>query len=441
MPDANTLLADDRPASAAPSPFVPMPRNIPVDSLFTRSRLAVAILLVLAMLTAVSAIQFQAPQLLGVEKVLTDYDAFHVAGLLALDGRAEDAYRFETMLAAQREFTGTVSFMPWTYPPPFTLFVAGMARLPIGLGFVLFITASLTLYLMVLRRIVGPYVPGVLIVMLPTLPLLMRTGQNGFLTAGLIGLFLLAFLQRKPGAGLPLGLMVIKPHIAVAIAVMTLAERRWQTIITAAVTVIVLLLAPTLVFGFAIWPAFLDSVAQSSSFLADGYYFLYRMTSFYAAAYTLGAGPALAMTIQAASAACAVTVLLVLRKRAIAPHRMAAAICCATLFISPYSYDYDLPIFGLAVAFVLPDVQQRTNALEQAGLTALVWLGTGYGLLNSLMADTDRSTVTSAADGAGDYTVSLMGPVLLLIIVLATRILARAPRVDADATSGGSLAA
>ncbi len=432
MPDAETHLADHRPETAKAASPVAKAGPVPADSPFTRTRLIFVILAVLAMLGAVSAIQFQAPHLLGAEKSLTDYDAFQITGLLALDGRAEDAYRFETMLAAQREFTGTVSMMPWTYPPPYTLFVAGMANLPIGLGYVLFITTTLALYLAVLRRIAGAYLPGVLIVMLPTLLLLMRTGQNGFLTGGLIGLFLLGFLQRKPGAGLPLGLMVIKPHLAVAIAVMTLAERRWQTIMVAAATVAIALLIPSLVFGMSIWQAFFDGVAQSGTLLAQGEYKLYRMISLYAAAYTLGAGPSLAMAIQAAGAFTAIAAMLIAHGRRLAPHRLAAAICCASLFISPYGYDYDLTIFGLAVAFVLPDLIVRTRPLEQVGLIALAWLGAGYGLVRSLIAETTMPKSAMAEAAAAEPLLSVMGPVLLVVIVLAARILTRAPLPDCD---------
>ena len=438
MPDLDTLAADHRPVTAAQALPV-SPRLTDADnSLFTRPRMGIAILVVLAILAAISAIQFQAPHLLGAEKSLTDYDAFHIAGLLALDGRAEDAYRFETMLAAQQEFTGTVSMMPWTYPPPFTLFVAGMANLPIGLGFLLFIVSTLAMYLVVLRRIAGVYWPGVLIVMLPTLPLLMRTGQNGFLAGALTGLFLLAFLQRKPGAGLPLGLMIIKPHLAVAMAVMTLVERRWQTVMIAAVTVAIALLIPSLVFGLSIWPAFFDGIAQSGDFLARGEYKLYRMTSLYAAAHTLGAGPALAMAIQAAGALGAIAAMLAARMRKLAPHRLAAAICCATLFISPYGYDYDLTIFGLAVAFVLPDLLQRTRPLEQIGMVALVWLGTGYGLVRSLSVETISPASAMAGAVAADQFLSVMGPVLLIVIALGTHILARAPHPDEDVARPGN---
>lgn len=409
--------------------------HIQPDSPFTRWRLAVAIMVVLSMLALVSAIYFQAPQWVGAKKTLTDYDAFHIAGTLALEGRADDAYRMITMLEAQEAATGTRSFMPWTYPPPFTLFVAGLAKLPIGIGFLLFMGLSFALYIHVIRRIAGPYTPGVMIVMLPTLVLLMRTGQNGFLTASLIGLFLLAFLQRKPRAGLPLGLMVIKPHLAVGITLVTMLERRWQSVLIAAGTVIVLLLVPTVLLGADVWQGFLDGVAESSGYLKQGLYPMFRMTSVYAFAHTLGAGAGLAMALQAAVALGAVASLVWLWKQKAAPHRLAAAICCVSLFVSPYNYDYDLAILGLAVAFVLPDMLNRTSTLEQTGLVALSWAATGYGLIRTMTMD--NKTVRLTDERLGIDVWSLMAPLLLLLILLSIRVLARAPLAAAPSSATG----
>lgn len=398
----------------------------PADSPFTRLRLAVAIVLVLALLATVSAIFFQAPQLVGSSKVLTDYDAFYVAGRLALEGNADQAYRLDTMFAAQEAFTGKRSFMPWTYPPPFTLFVAALASLPIGVGFLLFISLSFAFYLYVVHRIAGRFTPGVLMVMLPTLLLLTRTGQNGFLTGGLIGLFLLAFLQRKPGAGLPLGLMVIKPHLAVGITVMTLAERRWQSVAIAALTVIALLLTSTAALGPDVWRGFIDGIAESGSFLRDGYYPLFRMTSLYATAHTLGTGASAALAIQAAGALSAVAALLWLWRRGTSGNRLAAAICCVSLFVSPYNYDYDLTLLGLAVAFVLPELAERTRPSEQTALFVLTWIATGYGLGVSLFVPED--TVIRLGDPkSGARSLSLMAPMLLLVIGAAIAVLRRDP--------------
>ncbi|WP_445222499.1 glycosyltransferase 87 family protein [Bradyrhizobium sp. Pa8] len=45
--------------------------------------------------------------------------------------------------------------MPWTYPPQFDLLVAPFALLPAGVAYLLFVTATLTIYLLTLRAIAG----------------------------------------------------------------------------------------------------------------------------------------------------------------------------------------------------------------------------------------------------------------------------------------------
>lgn len=172
--------------------------------LVTSRPMLAAILIVAALLAIVTAVLFQAPGLLGKEKVLTDFDAFHIAGMMAAHGQASSAYQASEMLAAQRAITGTSSFMPWTYPPPYTLLMEGLALLPVGAAYLLFVSASFLFYLAVLRRISGAYLPGVLIAIAPSILLIIRSGQNGFLTAGLIGAFLLSFRNKQgPTGGFP----------------------------------------------------------------------------------------------------------------------------------------------------------------------------------------------------------------------------------------------
>src|SRR5690606_10384775 len=135
-----------------------------------------------------------------------------------------------------------------------------LASIPVGISYLLFISASFIFYLLILRRISGDYLSGVLIAILPVVILMMRTGQNGFLTGALVGWFLLAFAERRYSAGVPLGLMVIKPHLAAGIALLALLGKRWMAMVVAAVIVLVSLAAATMAFGLAIWPAFLGGV-------------------------------------------------------------------------------------------------------------------------------------------------------------------------------------
>jgi len=160
-------------------------------------------------------------------KVLVDFDAFHIVGRMVWRGEVEDAYRFAAMVRAQRTLGGADGSMPWTYPPPFNLVAAALALLPLGAAYFAFTAATLGAYLAVLRRVAGEHVSVVLLAIFPAVIVTIACGQNGFLTGVLIGLACLGFLRGRPSAGVPLGLMILKPHLAIAFALYAVAARRW----------------------------------------------------------------------------------------------------------------------------------------------------------------------------------------------------------------------
>lgn len=394
----------------------------PIRQIASSRLILTAFVLVGLLMLPLVAVTFQAPELLGRDKVLTDFDAFHIAGTMALQGHAADAYQARLMLAMQQVTTGTGSFMPWTYPPPYTLMMQALAHLPIGTAYLLFVLPSALFYGAVLRRIAGPWLPGVLIAILPVVLLLLRTGQNGFLTGGLIGWFLLACIEPRKTAGVPLGVMIIKPHLAAGISLLALLERRWTAMAIAAAIVAAALAAATLAYGLAIWPAFLGSVREASVFLAAGFYPLHRMTSIYATAWSLGAPASLALAIHLAGAIAAL-VLLVLAWWSKAPPRiLAAATCAASLLVSPYNYDYDLTILGLAIAFAFPALLEKARPAECAGLLVLAWFATGYGLIAQLGKELTSGT---ASDLEPAKELALAAPALIVLLIWASLILRR----------------
>lgn len=373
-----------------------------------RAILAVAVVLIL-----VSAVLFQSPETLGRDKVLTDFDAFHLAGTMALEGDAAATYRAETMSAAQQQIVEGGRFLPWTYPPPFTLFVAGLALLPIGWAYALFTSLTFLFYLAVLRRIAGPWLPGVLIAILPTIVLTLRTGQNGFLTGALVGTFLLAFLDRKRGEGIPLGLMIVKPHLNVGMALLALLERRWTALFGAAAVVVATLAVSTAVFGIAIWPAFMQGVRESSAFLAEGFYPLFRMTSVYATLRSFGLSADMSLAFHAFGALIAIGFFVRLWWQGLEPRLLAAIACITSLFVSPYNYDYDLSIMGIAIAFVMPHLLASAKPLHIVGLVLLCWFATGYGLVQGVLKEAEGASITLQS---GDDTAALIAPALLLLV-------------------------
>lgn len=399
-----------------------------------RSRPIIACYLLLALLlVGIAAVRFQAPELLGLAKELTDFDAFHIAGTLAGEGRVAEAYDASAMLKVQAEASPTSSFMPWTYPPPFTLLMDMLARLPVGAAYVLFALASAGLYVAVLRRIAREWCVPVLIVLLPIVMLNLRTGQNGFLVAGLIGAFLLAWRDKRVVAGLPLGLLIIKPHLAVGVGLMALFGRRWDVVAIAAGVVAAAAGLATFAYGFAVWAAFLGAVREAGAFLAQGYYPMYRMTSAYATLLTLGLPSSAAMAGHAAVALAAVGALVWTALARMEFARRAALICVLSLFVSPYNYDYDLAILGIALSFILPDLAARASGAALGGLLALAWVAGGYGIVLNAMEP--GKSAGGLPGGAGVFAAA--GVLLVMLCAATAWLLLRRPRHGAPVLASG----
>lgn len=381
------------------------------------------------LLIAFTALQSQAPRPIGQARELNDFDTFHIAGRMALSGRAADTYSAPRLFAEQQRATGTSRFMPWSYPPQFTAFAMMLGALPPWLAYGLFAGASLAAYLAVLGRIAGPHLPGVVTALAPVISITIHTGQNGFLTGALAGAFLLAFEKRQARGGLPLGLMAIKPHLAVGIALLAVIAKRTGAIALAMATAAASSLLATLLFGLRIWPAFFNAAHQATILLAGNYYPLYRMTSIYACLRSAGFSAGASMTIQGLGAAIALGSIVALWIKARDSRLVPATAAIGSLFVSPYCYDYDLPILGIAIAYAIVGLLARARTGELAALTLLAWLIPGWGIVawyaHRFAHPGETGPETAATLGAHAWSFPALG--LIALAVAASLILRRQP--------------
>ena len=183
---------------------------------------------------------------------------------------------------------GVFSFLPWTYPPQYDLLTAPFSFLPRGLAYLTFATATLAAYAWTIRRLAPRSIGDDSDPATPVIVVTLRIGQNGFLSGTLMGLAALGMLSGRACAGIPLGLMIIKPHLAIAFAVHTLFARKWTIAGVAIATILATSLLATVVFGPGVWGAFLGGVQEAGGFLARGLYQNFRMVSAYAMARSFG---------------------------------------------------------------------------------------------------------------------------------------------------------
>jgi Glycosyltransferase family 87 len=351
------------------------------------------------------------------QRELADFDAFHIVAQRVWRGDLDQVYHSAALLKMQMEASGGMTgFMPWTYPPQYDLLVAPFAFLPVGVGYLLFTAATLVLYLVTLRKIAGNNFAQVLVIMFPALAITIGCGQNGFLTGALIGLVCLNLQRRQVLAGLALGALVIKPHLAIAATVYLLATRRWSTLAAAAAMVLTSSLLCTVLFGWQIWLAWLGAIKVSASYLDQGFYPLYRMISAYAALYKAGVPAGAAFWGQANVAGLALLAVVLAAARGMSSNFALGITAMASVMISPYAYDYDLPMLGIGLALMLPDLTRIASQRERSVMYALILLAGAYGLLQSAKL---------AAQFGEHFVPALGGLALMALLGLVLRLLWR----------------
>jgi arabinofuranan 3-O-arabinosyltransferase len=304
-----------------------------------------------------------------------DFVNVWAAGRLALDGQAPSAYDWTLHRAAEVSAVGYDfdGYYGWHYPPPAFFFAAALATLPYLVAAIVWLVTTLAAYAAAIAGILGLRTGVLFALGFPAAIWNITAGQNGFLTAALIG-GTLGLLERHPAlAGICLGLLTYKPQFGLLFPIVLIADRRWLTIAVATLTAIALAALSWLAFGSASWQAFGHWAPLSSRVLIDeGALDWYRLQSVFAFARAHGGSEALAWTVQGVlSLSLAVGLAWLWQSRA-AFELKAAALAAGVLLATPYLFMYDLVVLAVAVAFLLRLALAREflNRIEIASLAA-----------------------------------------------------------------------
>ncbi len=200
-------------------------------------------------------------------------------------------------------------------------------------------------------------------------------GQNGFLSAALLG-GALALLDRRPViAGILFGLLAYKPQLGILIPFVLIATGRWTAFAAAAATVTVLAAVVTAIFGWSIWPAFLDaSGGARQALLEDGAVGWEKIQTVFAWVRMWGGPPALANAAQTIVTLAAIAGLAWLWRRPLPFAFKAAALAIAAVIAAPFSADYDMTLLAVAIAFLVAEGAVKGFAPWEKTVLAMLWL-------------------------------------------------------------------
>jgi Glycosyltransferase family 87 len=327
----------------------------------------------------------------------TDFSDVYAAGTYVLDGNPEAPFDLARQHAREQQIFGEATpFYGWHYPPFFLFVAAVLALMPYGIALAVWQTVTLCLYLLTIRAILGiPARPAstidrtfqgeahtaigplwlLLALAFPAVLVNIGHGQNGFLTAALLGAALVQLDRRPLLAGILFGLLAYKPQYGLLIPVVLATSGRWRSFAAAAATVAVLALATTLAFGPHVWQAFFDSTRFTRVVaLEQGDTGWYKIQSLFAWARMWGANVPVAYVLQGALVVTLGAALIWLWRSA-APYPLkAAALCLAAILATPYTFDYDMMVLAPAMAFMVIDGLSRGfGPWEKTALGAL-WL-------------------------------------------------------------------
>jgi len=315
----------------------------------------------------------------------TDFASFYAAGSLALEGHAAGIYDMATHYAREQQIFGAATpYYGWLYPPIFLLVAVPLALLPYGVALIVWQGASLALYLAVIAAILAkPRRDDGAIARLwlpvgaafPAIFVNLGHGQNGFLTAGLLGAALLSLQRRPLLSGILFGLLAYKPQFGLLIPVALLAGGQWRATIAAGLTVVALMAVATLAFGTEIWWAFAASTETSRKVLLEqGDVGFEKLQSVFAAIRTWGGGVPLAYWAQGAASVAAIGGVAWLWRTSADRDLKAALLMIATLLASPHALDYDLTILGPAIAFFVASSWSNGFRDFDISLLAAAWI-------------------------------------------------------------------
>ncbi len=307
---------------------------------------------------------------------------FYTAARVYFDGELStllDPSRFMIVLNGHFEtwlMKPPLSLHPWVYPPHFLMLFLPFGILPPMLSYVSFMLLTflgLILALQLEHR--QPWLWIASIAFSPAAGFAVSVGQNSFLiTALLVGGF--AFMGARPVlAGVLFGALTVKPQFCLMVPVALVAASSWRVTFSAVATGAILCLVSLVMFGPALWLAWLAMFTGRSDFFDHWSEAgrLYGM-SVYACAIVAGASQTTARLAQIFAVLFAAgNVILAFRRKMPPDLRLAVLLTCAFL-AAPHVSNYDAVLLTVAATLVFKRSFAGGLPIWYMPLAGLVWL-------------------------------------------------------------------
>lgn len=304
-----------------------------------------------------------------------DFSMFYGVSAALLRGvPASSLYSPDVLHEAIRTWTADGRYV-LLYPPTALLLYAPLALLSYLAAVAVWTGAGLAAYVASIRPVLRDRAALAAALLYPAVYVCISNGHNGLVHAGVLGGALVLLPSSPLAAGVLLGLQaMLKPHLAMLVPVALLVSRRWRTLATMLVTIAIGSGAAALALGPEAWRAFLASLPMSRRVIEEQAISYATLASVFSAARLLGASVLFGYVAQGLAAAGAIAVVAWTWRRGCSYDLQVAVLLLAGTLVTPYLYDYDLPVLGLGLAAWGRSASEAGwNAWERSSLFA-VWL-------------------------------------------------------------------
>ena len=250
--------------------------------------------------------------------------------------------------------------LPYAYPPFFLFLSLPLGILSYYIAFLFWSFGTFLLYFIAsFGKHQGRYT-AFLTIFAPATITCLAAGQTGLLSSALIvgGFRLIG--TRPILSGTLFGLASFKPQLGILIPIALISARLWRTVAAACVTVLVLVLASGVVFGWSIWTLWFAKLLPHADWVMD---VKDRLNPTITSSLTsIGVDLTVARSVQACVALLVGVIIWIFFRRGVTILAI-ASLLVGTFLATPYAIVNDMPILTNGVLAVLRDEEQTNRAL------------------------------------------------------------------------------
>lgn len=271
-----------------------------------------------------------------------DFIAFWATSKLTLAGQPEVAYDLNKLVKVIASTVGYERKFAWLYPPTFQIFVTPFSLLPYKVAYGIFIGLSITCFYLSARKLVQTHGFALAIISFPAVYICILYGQNSLITASLAMLGIYHLDKRPLLSGFFIGLLAIKPQMAIIFPIALLAGKHWRTLLSAATTQAICIITSLYFFGTKTWLAFIASADQPRHWLESGSLSWEKMISVFALCKILGANTSIAYIVHSLVALGFIAAMIHVWRNSSDLCLRGASLILATLTTTPYAHEYEM---------------------------------------------------------------------------------------------------